>query len=299
MELRQLEYFVKVVEEASFTKAAAALHVAQPGISAQIRKLERELGQELLDRSGRTVRPTEAGEAVLPYARAALGAVSGARQAVEELTGLLRGQVTIGTVTSLGPSIDLPALLAGFHHDHPAVEIGLTADTSDRLLEAVAGGRIDLAVVGLAGEPPPGVGVQIVVDEALVVAVSHDDPLAARTTLALGALADRPIMSLPRGTGLRASVENACAAAGFRPHVAFEAGDPNVLAQLAARGLGVAVVPESVARAHAAQLHTVGFRPALRGVLALAWRTEGPVGPAARAVVRHARAHLPEPATDR
>ncbi|KOG56021.1 LysR family transcriptional regulator, partial [Streptomyces varsoviensis] len=79
MELRQLEYLVAVVEEASFTKAAARLHVAQPGVSAQVRQLERELGQSLLDRSGRTVRPTEAGAAVLPYARAALAAVDGAR----------------------------------------------------------------------------------------------------------------------------------------------------------------------------------------------------------------------------
>src|SRR3954467_2389851 len=100
MELRQLEYFVTVVEEAGFTRAAERVHVAQPGVSAQIRRLERELGQELLDRSGRSVRLTEVGAAVLPYARAALAAVDGVRLAVDELTGLLRGQVAIGTVTS-------------------------------------------------------------------------------------------------------------------------------------------------------------------------------------------------------
>jgi DNA-binding transcriptional LysR family regulator len=74
-------YFVTVVEEANFTRAAARLHVAQPGVSAQVRRLERELGEELLDGAGRTVRLTEMGAAVLPYARAALGAVSGARAA--------------------------------------------------------------------------------------------------------------------------------------------------------------------------------------------------------------------------
>ena len=116
MELRQLEYFVAVTEEAGFTRAAARLHVAQPGVSAQIRQLERELGQPLFDRSGRTVRLTEAGEAVLPYARAALAAVDGARRAVDELTGLLRGHVTIGTIDWI-QSLDLPGLLAGFHHE--------------------------------------------------------------------------------------------------------------------------------------------------------------------------------------
>ncbi|HEX6445096.1 MAG TPA: LysR family transcriptional regulator, partial [Streptosporangiales bacterium] len=89
MELRQLRYLVTVAEEANFTRAAARLHVAQPGVSAQVRRLERELGQELLDRSGRTVRLTEVGEAVLPYARAALSAVDGARRAVDELSGLV------------------------------------------------------------------------------------------------------------------------------------------------------------------------------------------------------------------
>src|SRR5215218_4902710 len=102
MELRQLEYLVAVVDHGGFTRAAERLHVAQPGISAQIRRLEAELGQELLDRSGRRVRPTAAGDAVLPYARAALQAVRGVRQAIDEVSGLLRGHVAVGTVTSYG-----------------------------------------------------------------------------------------------------------------------------------------------------------------------------------------------------
>ncbi|MFJ7724033.1 LysR family transcriptional regulator, partial [Rhodococcus erythropolis] len=91
MELRQLEYFVTVVEEANFTRAAERLHVAQPGVSAQVKRLERELGQELLDRSGRTVRLTDAGRAVLPHAYAALAAVQSTRDAVDALNGLVRG----------------------------------------------------------------------------------------------------------------------------------------------------------------------------------------------------------------
>ncbi|MEU3462767.1 LysR family transcriptional regulator [Streptomyces sp. NPDC006733] len=295
MELRQLEYLVTVTEEASFTKAAARLHVAQPGVSAQIRQLERELGQDLLDRSGRTVRPTEVGAAVLPYARAALAAVAGARQAVEELTGLVRGHVAVGTVTSLGPAVDLAGLLADFHRGHPAVEIGLVEDTSDNLLQALLAGRLDVAVVSLAGEPPPGIGVRVVVDEPFVAAVACGDPLAEHTSITVGALAGLPLMCLPRGTGLRTAVDRACAAAGFQPRIAFEAGDPTVLAQFAARGLGVAILPESLARSYPGELQPVALAgPGLRGRLALAWRAEGPAGPAARALVRRARATLPE-----
>ena len=155
MELRQLEYFVAVAEEASFTRAAARVHVAQPGVSAQIRQLERELGQPLFDRSGRTVRLTEAGAAVLPYARAALEAVDGVRLAVDEIAGLLRGHVNIGMVTAWA-SPDLPDLLAAFHRQHPGVEITLTESNSDQMLDALQTGHLDVALVGLATPPPAG-----------------------------------------------------------------------------------------------------------------------------------------------
>ena len=104
MELRQLEYLVAVVQEANFTRAAERIHVAQPAVSAQIQRLERELGQPLLDRSRRAVRLTSAGEAVLPYAKAALAAVNDINVAVDDITQLVRGTVTIGAV-ACGPTL--------------------------------------------------------------------------------------------------------------------------------------------------------------------------------------------------
>lgn len=291
MELRQLEYLVAVADEGGFTRAATALHVAQPGVSAQIKQLERELGQPLFDRSGRTVRLTEAGEAVLPYARAALEAVAGTRLAVQELTGLLRGRVAIGTVTSLGTDTDLPGLLAGFRAAHPGVDITLSEDTSDRLLRGLLDGRCDLAFAGLAGDPPAGVGTQTVIDTELVAAVAPGDALAGRSSLRLRTLEGRPLIVLPHGTGMRAAIDAGCAAAGFRPRVAFEAGNPEVLARLAEQGLGVAVLPAALAASRPG-LHALALtRPALRSRLVLAWR-EAPASPAARALIRHARAFL-------
>jgi DNA-binding transcriptional LysR family regulator len=290
MELRQLEYFVAVAEEANFTRAAAKLHVAQPGVSAQIRRLERELGQELLDRSGRLVRLTEVGAAVLAYARAALAAVDGARLAVDELTGLVRGHVVIGTVTS--HTVDLVTLLAQFHHDHPAVEMTLTEGNSDQLIDALHGDRLDAAIIALGATPPPDLELHILTDEPIAAAVSPSDELAKRSTIPLNALRDRVLISLPPGTGIRSLLDHACAAAGFSPHIAFEASTPGVLAQLASRGLGVAIVPASVAQARE-DLHPLTItRPALRGRLALAWRTEGPLSPATRALVAQARRML-------
>ncbi|GAB3882635.1 hypothetical protein GCM10029964_040690 [Kibdelosporangium lantanae] len=199
MELRQLAYFVAVVEEANFTRAAARLHVAQPGVSAQIRQLERELGHELLDRGGRAVRVTEMGAAVLPYARAALAAVEGARLVVDELAGLVRGHVALGMITS--HTFDIPGLLAGFHDDYPAVEITLAEGNSDRLVEEVLGGRMDAAIIGIAGEPPAGLGVHVLVDQAIVAAVNQRDPLARRTKISVETLRDRALICLPQGTG--------------------------------------------------------------------------------------------------
>jgi DNA-binding transcriptional LysR family regulator len=292
MELRQLRYLVTVVEEASFTHAAARLHVAQPGVSAQVRLLERELGEVLLDRSGRTVRPTAAGAAILPYARAALEAIEGMRASVDELTGLVRGHVRVGTLASIA-SVDLPEVLAGFHHEHPDVDISLSEGAPEHLAHELHAGRLDMVLIG-TGALAPGIPTQVVADEALVAAVPPEDPLADRGSITMAALRDRRLITLPRGTGLRACVDEACAAAGFQPHIALEAGDPQTVTRFAARGLGVALVSASMARSRSAEVRTVTIAHAPRARILLGWRADGPTSPAARALIRHARAALPD-----
>ncbi|MEU6016818.1 LysR substrate-binding domain-containing protein [Streptomyces sp. NPDC047515] len=307
MDIRQLRYFVTVVEEANFTRAAARLHLAQPGVSAQIRQLEKELGQPLLDRSARSVTLTEVGEAVLPYARAALTAVEAVRQTVDEFTGLLRGHVRMGLVSGAGAAaheFDLASLLTGFHDDHPQVEIVLTEDTSQRMLVALNRGHLDIAVIGLTGEePPPGISLQVVIDEPLVAAVPPDDLAITHeslTSIPLAGLRDRPLISLPRGTGIRGVLDRACAQAGFQPRIAFEAAAPLFVAELAARGLGAAVVPalrDDAASAFGLRTLEI-IEPRLRGRIALAWRTDAPSGPAAAAFLDLLRATLTPPGTD-
>ncbi|MEH3129137.1 MAG: LysR family transcriptional regulator [Mycolicibacterium neoaurum] len=279
MELRQLEYFVAVAEERSFTRAAERERVAQPAVSAQIRRLERQMGQTLLIRSSRDVRLTQAGIALLPHARAALAAVRAARRAVDEVAGLIRGAVAIGTVT-LHP-VDIAGLIADFYAQYPAVEITLATDNSDALLDKLADGRLDLAIVSLGlDEHPPGLDVHTVTDEAVVAAVAAHHPLAGRATLPVAELSDHRLISLPVGTGLRTRLDNACADAGITANVAFEATSPLELADLGAHGLGVAILPESMAR-NRPGLHAVDLDPALRGRLVWAWRRDMS-GPAAR-----------------
>ena len=287
MELRQLEYFVAVAEEANFTRAAERVHVAQPAVSAAIQRLERELGEQLLDRSHRTVRLTAAGEAALPHARAALAAAADIQVAIDELTELVRGTVTIGAVTS--HSVDIPSLLADFHFEHPQVEITLSTDSSDALIEKVRGGRLDAAIVSVGpDERPDGLDVEVVTDEAIQAAVATADDLASRKTIRLTDLADRQLIALPVGAGVRHQFDAACARAGVTPRIAFEASTPLALAELAERGLGVAIVPASVPRGRDG-LHALPIVPQLRGRLVLAWRSGGPMSPAARVLVDKAR----------
>jgi DNA-binding transcriptional LysR family regulator len=286
MELRQLAYVVAVAEEGSFTRAAAREHVAQPGVSAQVRRLERELGQPLFDRGPGPVTLTAAGEAVLPLARAALAAAAGVRIAVDEVAGLLRGRVAVGVVPSV--SGWLADVLAAFHAEHPGVEITLVEDASDALLDGVRAGRLDLAVAGVAGPAPDGLHTATIADEDLVAAVDAGHRLAGRRTVTLRTLADEPLIALPRGTGGRTALERGFAAIGVAPRVALEAGDPRVLMDLARRGLGVAILPASAPE----DLHVVAIRPRLRSRLELVWRGDGETSPAARELLGRARAAL-------
>ncbi|PXX62480.1 DNA-binding transcriptional LysR family regulator [Nocardia tenerifensis] len=295
MELRQLRYFVTVVEEANFTRAAARLHLAQPGLSAQIRQLERELGQQLLDRGGRTVTPTEIGAAVLKHAKAALAATERITETVDEFAGLLRGHVRVGLISGAATEeLDVAPVLADFHDDHPEVAISLTEDTSERMLAALGRGELDVALIGLTGAPiEPGIGQDVVLETAVVAAVAADDRTHG-DTVALTDLRDRPLICLPPGTGLRGVFERSCAAAGFVPNIAFEAAAPPLLLRLAARGLGIAVVPAlTPAEAKAFGVRVVQIiEPELRGRLALVWRTDRSASPAAKVLLGQLRIAL-------
>jgi DNA-binding transcriptional LysR family regulator len=170
----------------------------------------------------------------------------------------------------------------------------LSEANSDELLDELRAGTLDLAWVGLAGQAPAGIETQCVVDEPLVAAVGHGDPLATRSVIRLVDLRDRPVISLPRGTGLRACLDEACAIAGFTPAIAFEANAPGMLAQLAGQGLGTAILPASVAATTLPdQVHALTVRaPALRSRIEIAWRAQGHISTAAAALIRHARGYV-------
>jgi DNA-binding transcriptional LysR family regulator len=287
MELRQLEYLIAVAEEANFTRAAERVHISQSGVSAQIRQLERDLGATLIDRSGRTATLTTAGKAALEHARAALASVDAVRQAVDEVNGLVRGRLVVGMVTActVTPLFDA---LAAFHRSHPGVEITLVEDSSDRLIDSVRTAAIDLALIGSAGAVPAGLASLPIISEGLVAAVPVDHPLARRQRASLADISAYPIVCLPQGTGIRAVFDQACAAHGIRPDIALQASAPDAIADLAVRGLGVAILSASMTARHNGRLTAVAIDDIeIPAVLALIWtRTQSP---ALRELLRHCR----------
>jgi DNA-binding transcriptional LysR family regulator len=287
MELRQLEYFVAVAEEANFTRAAERVHISQSGVSAQIQQLERDLGATLIDRSGRTATLTAAGAAALQHARAVLASVHNVRRAVDEVTELIRGRLVVGMVTActVAPLFDG---LSAFHLAHPGVEIALLEDNSDQLIGGVRTGVIDLALIGSSGAPPEGLAALTIVSERLVAAVPPEHPLAQRRRVTLSEICAHPIVCLPQGTGIRTVFDDACAAHSLRPEIALQASAPGAVVDLAVRGLGVAILSETIAADHADRL-----RPLLiddvdtPAVLALIWTAAK--SPALRELLRHSR----------
>jgi len=243
VELRQLEYFVAVAEERHFTRAAARMHVAQSGLSASIRSLERELGASLFLRNTRSVELTDAGQALLAEARHTLANVAAAKDAVAAVQGLLRGTLAVGTLQCLG-TVNLPAVLARFHSAHPGVEIRLRQGGSTDLIELVRTGDLDLAFVTAPADGAPGVTLTPIGAEPMTLACGPAHPLRERDSVALADLRDETFVDFYPGWLTRDVVDRALAASGVHRRVGFEVNDVHWLLDLVGHGLGVAVVPQ-------------------------------------------------------
>jgi DNA-binding transcriptional LysR family regulator len=242
VELRQLEYFVAVAEECHFTRAAQRLHVAQSGLSASIRSLERELGATLFLRSTRQVELTEAGRALLVEARRALTNVAAARDAVAAVQGLLRGRLAVGTLQCLC-TVDLPSLLSRFSQAHPGVDIQLRHDSSGALIEQVRAGRLDVAFVTRPARTPDEVMITPLDTMPLMLACGPDHPFAARDHVDLRELDGLPFVDYHPDWGTRETVDRLLAANCVDRHVALEVNDVHSLLDLVGNGLGVAILP--------------------------------------------------------
>ena len=295
MELRQIRYFAAVARHQSFTRAAEELFLAQPSLSQQIQNLERELGVSLLDRSGRRVRPTDAGAAFLVWAEHILTAVAGAEAAMAEFAGLRRGRVLIGTIPmqALG-LVSLPDILAGFHARYPGIEVVLREEITAELLGQLRAGRLDLAFGVVMGAPSlPQVAMVPFGTEDLVAIAAPGHRLDGRRAN-ITELADEPFIFFKEGSPVRRATLQAAADAGITLRIGFETNEVPMLRALASRGLGIGVVPRSLAAASGEVVAVVELADlTVRRTIALLWSTEHFRSAAARAFLTFAREQAP------
>ncbi|MEQ0564820.1 LysR family transcriptional regulator [Amycolatopsis sp. NEAU-NG30] len=284
MELRQVEHFLAVVRSGSFTAAAQEVHVVQSALSASVRKLERELGTPLFDRTTRRVALTEAGQALLPLAHRIVADVEAARGEVAAVAGLTRGRVSIGTIQTL-TVVNLPAKLGQFRERHPGVRIHVRESTVPDLVAGVGNGELDLSFLA-AAEPLPGELVSFAQWSQHLVLLCHPGHrLARRRRVRLAELDDEPFLDFS-GSGIQTMVARRFAEAGIRQNRVCEATHMPLLVELVTAGLGVSIVPEPVATKSGlpyARLEQPSFGRAIH----LAGRSPTPANPAARALLAH------------
>jgi LysR family transcriptional regulator, transcription activator of glutamate synthase operon len=246
VELRQLVYFEAVARLGGFTRAAEALHIAQPAISAQIRHLERELGTALFERTTRRVGLTHAGTLLLARARAVLNELDGARSDLDDLAAVLRGQLRLGVTQVLGP-IDLPGLLAAFHRRYPDVTLAVRSGLVAQLLPELDAGTVDALIAPIHDDLPDRYLARPLGAERLTLVTAPGHLTTGSRAVSLAAMRDEPFVCLPASSGLHAILTAAAAEHGFTPHIQFEAPDPASIRRFVAAGLGVALLAESAA----------------------------------------------------
>ena len=274
MDLKQLEYFVRVAELGSFTRAAQVLDVAQPALSRQVRLLEVELRQNLLVRNGRGATPTEAGQVLLEHGRGILHQVERAREELARVRSGLAGRVALGLPPSVARVLMVP-LTRAFREKLPQAQLSISEGLSSAMQENLHNGRLDIAVL-YKPMPTPGIELQALMDEELLLVqprppgLPEDPPPPAITLHEVAAL---PLLIPSRPNALRMHVESEMARIGCQPQIALEIDGVSAMLDLVADGAGVAILSRNAVmrsvRPSAYALRTIG-KPALRIPLATA-----------------------------
>lgn len=243
VEPTKLEHFLAVVEEGSFTSAARRLYMVQSSLSASLLSLERTLGAELFIRGRRGAELTDAGRALLEPARAALGSLQAAHDAVAEVTGLLHGTVRIACMPSLPPSIDLGRTIRWFNEKYPDVEIQVLPAIAATMVKLVAEGQVDFAVTPWVEGRSPNLRFQPLVCTKLALACPSGHRLAGAREVRPPDVLDELIVDLPRTWQARALFESVLSREGGARKVRLEVHDWTTALRMVSRGTGITYGP--------------------------------------------------------
>ncbi|WP_433441334.1 LysR family transcriptional regulator [Nonomuraea sp. CA-141351] len=277
MNLQQLRYAVALAEELNFGRAALREGVRQPPFSQQIGKLEEELGVRLFERTTRQVRLTPAGQAFVTEARSSLAHADQAAESARRAGRGEAGRLVIGFVGS-ATNLTLPKVLRRFRTRYPGVQVELRELPTAQQAEELRQGLLDVGLLHapLAGPAAEVLTTQTVARELLLAALPTGHRHSAYTSLPPAALAEEPFVLFPRryGPGLHDQITAVARAAGFEPRIVQEAVQMQTIVGLVAAGIGVSIVPESVARLRRGDVAFRPLTPPTRVVtLDLTWRT--------------------------
>lgn len=297
MDLKQLEYFVRVAELGSFTRAAIELDVAQPALSRQVRLLEVELRQTLLVRNGRGAVPTEAGKLLLEHGRGILHQVERAREDLGRLRGGLSGRVAVGLPSSVARVLTVP-LTRAFREALPEARLSISEGLSSSLQEGLISGRLDIVVLYNA-QPSRELDLSPLLEEDLLLVRArppglHEDPPPGPISLA--EVAQLPLVIPTRPNAIRMHVEGEMADVGCRPNVVLEIDGVTSILDLVLDGAGCAILSRNaLLNSHRPSAYTaqqIGSPP-LRIRLSLATSLQRPATPVQKATLELIRAKAP------
>ncbi|MFC4302900.1 LysR family transcriptional regulator [Cohnella boryungensis] len=250
MEFRQLLYAIQIASERNFSRAAEKLHIAQPSLSQQLSKLEKELGVLLFKRSTNSVELTYAGSVFVEKAQQIVDMADQLRREMEDIADMRKGRLVVGSLPMTGSHV-LPHVLPAFREAYPNIEVVLTEESTRRLEQLTASGGTDVSLLSLP-LIEPSLAYVPVLEEGICLAVPPDHPLAEPqyrdTLISVARLKDEPFILLKKGQGFRAIAHDLCTAAGFSPAVVFESGNIETVQSLVAAGMGIAFLPEMVVR---------------------------------------------------
>jgi len=294
MDLRQLRYFLGIVEHGSLTRAAEALHVAQPALSLHLRRLEDEFGCTLVHRTARGVVPTESGQRLAIRAAALVEQMGNLRDEIRGLEAAPSGPAVIGIPTSLGPLLTVPLALE-VRRRFPSVHLRVVEGLSGHMLEWVLSGQVDMALV-FGTEHPPGLATRFVARERLGLVAAKTAAIATgRDRIDLATVLGLPLILPGKPHGVRAEVERAALALHSALDVVMEIDALDQIKALVAEQAGYTVLSERYARfgPEAGNLVCIPIvAPEIERVISLAHASDRPFSIAAKAVQEIALDHL-------
>jgi LysR family nitrogen assimilation transcriptional regulator len=264
MNLKQLDYFVRVAELGSFSKAAGILNIAQPALSKQVRLLETDLHVTLLTRNGRGVVLTEMGQRLFDHSVGILQLVARVTEEIEAARNVPSGRIVIGLPPSMGRRLTLP-LVDAFRRSFPQARLAIVEGLSTHLTEWIATGRVDLGLIHNP-EPNPAIEVTPVLDEVLGLVGPASGSVSQPKPLPLAELADYPLILPERSHAMRRLLETQAALAGLKLNVTLEASSVQSILELVAAGHGYGVLGQT-ALAASGRPEVFSLRPLVQPVL--------------------------------